>query len=79
MLLLVPYWKARFGAECLNAVVEGTLLAKSPRYTSILDLDRKIRDLALPKYAEEELKEPTENFSQVMKHFMPINYRGFSK
>ncbi|TDL27742.1 hypothetical protein BD410DRAFT_327726 [Rickenella mellea] len=75
-----PFWKAKFGAECVTAVVEGTLTAASPKYTHILDLDRKIRDLPLPRYAD--CAAPVDNsgigkLAGVMKHYMPINYRGF--
>ena len=76
----VPAWKARFGHKCVTEVVEGTLVAHTPKYANILDLDRKIRDLALPGYSE-EASEPKDSFrglAEVMKHFMPINYRGYS-
>lgn len=47
----VPAWKARFGRECVSAVVHGTLTSRPPKYSVILELDRKIRDMALPGYA----------------------------
>ncbi|KAJ7242063.1 hypothetical protein C8J57DRAFT_981855, partial [Mycena rebaudengoi] len=69
-----PYWKARFGAECVSAVVQGTLTSRAPRYSIILELDRKVRDMEFPQYA---LGAPPEGkgMSQTMSHFMPINYR----
>ncbi|KAF4603107.1 hypothetical protein EYR38_003512 [Pleurotus pulmonarius] len=69
-----PFWKARFGAECVSAVVQGTLTSRAPKYSIILQLDRKIRDMALPKYS---LEPPPQGLglSQTMQHFMPINYR----
>ncbi|KAJ7702923.1 hypothetical protein B0H16DRAFT_1347279, partial [Mycena metata] len=69
-----PYWKARFGAECVSAVVQGTLTSRAPKYSIILELDRKIRDMELPKYA---IGSPPEGagLSQTMSHFMPTNYR----
>lgn len=47
-----PFWKARFGAECVSAVVQGTLTSRAPKYSIILDLDRKVRDMELPSYAQ---------------------------
>ncbi|KAJ7031566.1 hypothetical protein C8F04DRAFT_959994 [Mycena alexandri] len=69
-----PYWKARFGAECVSAVVQGTLTSRAPKYSIILELDRKIRDMELPKYA---IGSPPEGvgLSRTMSHFMPTNYR----
>ncbi|KAJ7507374.1 fungal-specific transcription factor domain-containing protein [Mycena galericulata] len=69
-----PYWKARFGAECVSAVVQGTLTSRAPRYAIILELDRKVRDMELPKYATGSAPEGL-GLSQTMSHFMPINYR----
>ncbi|KAF5348854.1 hypothetical protein D9756_009706 [Leucocoprinus leucothites] len=48
-----PYWKARFGAECVSAVVQGTLTSRAPKYSIILDLDRKVRDMEFPLYAQQ--------------------------
>ncbi|KAJ7177879.1 fungal-specific transcription factor domain-containing protein [Mycena filopes] len=69
-----PYWKARFGAECVSAVVQGTLTSRAPKYSIILELDRKIRDMELPKYAIGSAPEGV-GLSQTMSHFMPTNYR----
>ncbi|KIY68115.1 hypothetical protein CYLTODRAFT_421875, partial [Cylindrobasidium torrendii FP15055 ss-10] len=69
-----PFWKARFGAECVAAVVQGTLTSRAPRYSIILELDRKIRDMELPKYAQEPPPEGA-GLSQTMSHYMPHNYR----
>lgn len=69
-----PYWKAKFGKECVSAVVQGTLTARSPKYSIILDLDRKIREMELPKYAQGPT--PTgRGLGETMMHLMPINYR----
>ncbi|KAK7042315.1 fungal-trans domain-containing protein [Favolaschia claudopus] len=70
-----PYWKARFGAECVSAVVQGTLTSRAPKYSIILELDRKIRDMELPKYAATGTPPQGLGLSQTMSHFMPINYR----
>ncbi|KAI0696344.1 hypothetical protein BC835DRAFT_1272113 [Cytidiella melzeri] len=69
-----PVWKALWGKESVSGVVEVTLQSKAPKYSLILELDRKIRDVELPKYAQGD---PPRNasLSETMKHFMPINYR----
>ncbi|KAG5652402.1 hypothetical protein H0H81_005096 [Sphagnurus paluster] len=69
-----PYWKARFGAECVAAVVQGTLTSRAPRYSIILELDRKVRDMELPAYAQGEPPQGL-GLAQTMSHFMPTNYR----
>jgi hypothetical protein len=57
--------------------VQGTLTACAPKYSMILELDRIIRDIELPKYA---LEPPAANagLAQAMSHFMPHNYRHLS-
>ncbi|RXW22701.1 hypothetical protein EST38_g3131 [Candolleomyces aberdarensis] len=69
-----PYWKARFGAECVAAVVQGTLTSRAPKYSIILELDRKVRDMELPLYAQGALPEGL-GLAQTMSHFMPTHYR----
>ncbi|KAK7460806.1 hypothetical protein VKT23_008735 [Stygiomarasmius scandens] len=69
-----PYWKARFGAECVAPVVQGTLTSRAPRYSIILELDRKVRDMELPKYCH-ELPPENAGLNQTMSHNMPFNYR----
>ncbi|OJT03642.1 hypothetical protein TRAPUB_5670 [Trametes pubescens] len=68
-----PAWKARWGKECVSNVVTGTLTAQAPKYSVILDLDRRIRDTSLPKYA---LGPAPQNagLAQTMSHYMPTNY-----
>ncbi|KAI0767708.1 hypothetical protein C8Q74DRAFT_1318239 [Fomes fomentarius] len=68
-----PAWKARWGKECVSPVVMGTLTAQPPKYSHILELDRRIRDMPLPKYAHGP---PPQNagLAQTMSHYMPINY-----
>ncbi|KAI0658141.1 fungal-specific transcription factor domain-containing protein [Cubamyces menziesii] len=68
-----PAWKAQWGKECVSSVVMGTLTAQAPKYSVILDLDRRIRDTPLPKYAQGP---PPQNagLAQTMSHFMPTNY-----
>ena len=74
---LVPYWKARFGAECVSAVVQGTLTSRAPKYSIILDLDRKVRDMELPLYAQGQPPQG-KGLAETMSHFMPMNYRELS-
>ncbi|KAF8153104.1 fungal-specific transcription factor domain-containing protein [Crassisporium funariophilum] len=69
-----PFWKARFGAECVSAVVQGTLTSRAPKYSIILDLDRKVRDMELPLYAQGPPPQGL-GLAQTMSHFMPTNYR----
>ena len=73
----VPHWKAQFGKLCVSEVVAGILTARPPKYSVIVELDRKIRDMELPQYA---LNPPPDgaSFSLVMQHFMPGNYRCLS-
>ncbi|KAF8892927.1 hypothetical protein BD779DRAFT_1609955 [Infundibulicybe gibba] len=42
-------WGFRASLECLIPVVKTTLAVKPPKYEDILNLDRKIRDFALPQ------------------------------
>lgn len=76
-VVIVLSWKARFGAECVSAVVLGLQTARAPKYSVILDLDRKIRDMALPKYSEGSPPNGV-GLVQTMSHFTPINYRHTS-
>ncbi|KAJ4490375.1 hypothetical protein J3R30DRAFT_3278237 [Lentinula aciculospora] len=69
-----PFWKARFGAECVSAVVQGTLTSRAPKYSIILDLDRKVRDMELPKYAQGPIPEGA-GLKETMSYCMPTNYR----
>ena len=73
----VPAWKAMWGRECVSSVVEVTLQARAPKYSLILELDRKIRDTQLPGYTESRPKEGA-SLGETMKHFMPVNYRELS-
>ncbi|KAG7095619.1 hypothetical protein E1B28_006343 [Marasmius oreades] len=69
-----PFWKARFGAECVAAVVQGTLTSRAPKYSIILELDRKVRDMDCPQYAQGPSPEGA-GLGKTMSHFMPTNYR----
>lgn len=74
---IVSFWKARFGAECVSAVVQGTLTSRAPKYSIILDLDRKVRDMELPAYAQGPIPQGL-GLAETMSHFMPVNYRELS-
>ena len=52
-------------------------MSRAPKYSAILELDRKIRDVALPQYAQRPPPAGA-SLSETMKHFMPINYRELS-
>ncbi|KAI0059946.1 hypothetical protein BV25DRAFT_1889043 [Artomyces pyxidatus] len=69
-----PYWKAQFGKQCVSEVVAGILTARPPKYSVILELDRKVRDMNLPKFATDPAPEGAP-FHITMQHYMPINYR----
>ncbi|KAG9313765.1 hypothetical protein JVU11DRAFT_6124 [Chiua virens] len=71
-----PAWKARFGYECVSAVIENAQTAKVPKYSTIIELDRKVRDMELPKYAQQQPL-PGAGLAEAMKHYMPLNYRNF--
>ncbi|KAG1778723.1 fungal-specific transcription factor domain-containing protein [Suillus placidus] len=69
-----PAWKARFGFHCISAVIQHAQTAKVPKYSVVIELDRKIRDMELPKYAQRPPREGAE-LGEAMKHYMPRNYR----
>jgi hypothetical protein len=73
----VPAWKARFGAECVSAVVQSVLTARAPKYSTILELDRKVRDMQLPHHTL-KLSDKGLPFVQTMSNVMPNNYRLLS-
>ncbi len=79
MTLISQFHFGRRGleAECVAAVVQGTLTSRAPKYSIILDLDRKVRDMELPKYAQGPPPEGA-GLSETMSHFMPTNYRELS-
>ena len=74
---VVPAWKAKWGKECVSAVVMGVLKAAPPKYSVILELDRRIRDMPLPKYAQGP-RPQNAGMAQMMSHYMPTNYLHFS-
>jgi hypothetical protein len=41
-------WGFRFAFECVAEVAAKTLAPSAPRYSEILDLDRRIREFAIP-------------------------------
>lgn len=44
------FWRMKhtFGRDIFNSVADATLTAKSPRYSAVLDLDKKVRELSFP-------------------------------
>ncbi|KAK7689297.1 hypothetical protein QCA50_007088 [Cerrena zonata] len=67
-------WKARFGRECIAPIVQATAQVQTPKYSVILELDRKIRDTELPKYATGQHPEGA-GLSKTMSYYMLQNYR----
>ncbi|EMD39104.1 hypothetical protein CERSUDRAFT_112798 [Gelatoporia subvermispora B] len=54
-------WSFRFAFECVSMIVEKTLTAEAPSYTTIMDLDRKVREFPISPEAlamVEELEAP---------------------
>ena len=62
----------------MSAVVQGTLTSRAPKYSIILDLDRKVRDMELPSYAQGQPPQG-KGLAETMSHFMPTNYRELSQ
>ncbi|KAH6891768.1 hypothetical protein BKA70DRAFT_1326074 [Coprinopsis sp. MPI-PUGE-AT-0042] len=62
------------GATVHSSVVQGTLTSRAPKYSIILELDRKVRDMELPLYAQGPVPGGL-GLAQTMSHFMPTNYR----
>ncbi|KAG2747624.1 hypothetical protein P692DRAFT_20954353 [Suillus brevipes Sb2] len=60
VLLSFPAWKARFGFQCISTVIQHAQTAKVPKYSVVIELDRKIRDMELPKYAQRPPREGAE-------------------
>ena len=56
----------------------GVLKAAPPKYSVILELDRRIRDMPLPKYAQGP-RPQNAGMAQMMSHYMPTNYLHFSQ
>ncbi|KAF5380642.1 hypothetical protein D9757_007065 [Collybiopsis confluens] len=42
-------WQFRFAAECVAEVISRTLTAEAPTYTTIMELDKKVREFPLPE------------------------------
>ncbi|TFY73407.1 hypothetical protein EWM64_g10605, partial [Hericium alpestre] len=68
------HWKAQFGKTCVSEVVRGILTARAPKYSVILELDRRVRDMELPRYATEPPPRGA-GFDVTMSCYMPVNYR----
>lgn len=47
--LAFEVWQFRFAAECVADVTARTLTAEAPSYTTIIELDRKVREFPLPE------------------------------
>lgn len=47
-LSLVHAWKHRFSSECMSVVHDQAFGAKNPTYSTIIQLDRKLRAFPVP-------------------------------
>ena len=45
---VVHWWKHRFTSECMNLVYDQAFGAKTPTYSTVLQLDRKLRGFTVP-------------------------------
>lgn len=45
---IVHWWKHRFTSECMNTVYDQAFGAKMPTYSTVLQLDRKLRAFPVP-------------------------------
>ena len=45
---IVHWWKHRFTSECMNLVYDQAFGAKTPTYSTVLQLDRKLRGFTVP-------------------------------
>jgi hypothetical protein len=62
----------------MAAVVRDTLTSKAPKYSRIVDLDRQIREVDIPRYAQGPCPQGA-GLAETMSHFMPLNYVHFSE
>ncbi|KIJ63650.1 hypothetical protein HYDPIDRAFT_113150 [Hydnomerulius pinastri MD-312] len=65
-------WSFRYNIECLAPVVQVTQAAKSPSYQAVLELDRKIREFAVPHGPG---RANSERMSSQMQSFARSHYR----
>lgn len=73
----VGIWGFRASLECLIPVAKAILAAKPPRYSTIMELDRLIRDLALPK--NEDPQNQANRTAISMRTFVRSHYQDLSK
>ncbi|KAF8638366.1 hypothetical protein AX16_010513 [Volvariella volvacea WC 439] len=72
------HWKASFGHECISQVVQGTLTSRAPKYSLVLELDRKIRETEVPDVSQAITQGQNMGLAETMKCFMPTNYRDLT-
>lgn len=56
-------WKYEFIKDIISSVLEQTLTAEAPQYRTILELDRKIREKALPPHLNVFMSPEEEHFT----------------
>ncbi|KAK7052073.1 Zn(2)-C6 fungal-type domain-containing protein [Favolaschia claudopus] len=54
---LFEVWQFRFAAECVAEVTSRTLTAEAPSYSTIMELDRKVREFPVPSVFDDALPE----------------------
>lgn len=58
--ILVWQWRYRFARDVLPELVDKLCAAKPPKYSEIMDMDRKVRDFAVHEFVQ---RSPRVNFS----------------
>lgn len=71
----VGIWGFKASQECLIPLVRLVLAAKPPTYESVMELDRKIRDLAMPRA---EMQGQTDRTAISMRNFVRSHYQELS-
>ncbi|KAF7313921.1 Zn(2)-C6 fungal-type domain-containing protein [Mycena chlorophos] len=64
----VEVWNFRFAAECVADVTARTLTADTPSYTTIMELDKKVREFPLPPVDQSSLDASSDDVGASMLH-----------
>lgn len=75
--------KHHFGKDIYNSVANATLIAHTPNYSSVLDLDRKVREISFPAsfnpYVSKEVGQEIFNSSSLcLRDFYASQHRTVS-
>ncbi len=76
--------KYTFARDIFSAVVDATLTAKSPSYTTVLDLDKKVRQMSFPSSVKpyvklEDSEEDYYSSAKSLRDFYASQHRTVSK